>query len=96
MKTAIVTGCPGQDASYLSELLLKKDYLVYGIKRRSSTEKNVDNMKNCVDHTNFTNISLYITDASGIRRLICDIKPDEYYNLAAAYGLLGTNSVLSF
>ena len=83
MKTAIVTGCPGQDASYLSELLLKKDYLVYGIKRRSSTEKNVDNMKNCVDHPNFTSISLDITDASGIRRLICDIKPDEYYNLAA-------------
>jgi GDPmannose 4,6-dehydratase len=44
MKTAIVTGCPGQDASYLSELLLEKGYKVYGIYRRSSTEKNASNM----------------------------------------------------
>lgn len=83
MKTAIITGCPGQDASYLSELLLKEGYLVYGINRRSSTEKSVDNMKNCVNHPRFKSVSLDITDPSGIRRIIGDVKPDEYYNLAA-------------
>ena len=83
MKTAIVTGCPGQDASYLSELLLEKGYNVYGVHRRSSTLKVNSNMSNCYSHNRFTTIDMDITDASGIYSIISDIKPHEYYNLAA-------------
>jgi len=83
MKTAIVTGCPGQDASYLCELLLEKGYNVYGIHRRSSTPKTGGNMDMCHSYGKFTPINVDITDASGIFSLISEIKPDEYYNLAA-------------
>jgi GDPmannose 4,6-dehydratase len=83
MKTAIVTGCPGQDASYLTELLLSKGYKVYGIYRRSSTEKNASNMVEAEKNSNFHQINLDITDASGIFSIISHIRPDEYYNLAA-------------
>jgi GDPmannose 4,6-dehydratase len=83
MKTAIVTGCPGQDASYLCELLLDKGYAVYGIHRRSSTPKLNGNMDNCYGNERFTPVNMDITDASGIYSIISDIKPNEYYNLAA-------------
>ena len=81
MKKAIVTGCPGQDASYLCELLLDKDYEVYGVSRRSTREN--DNMVFCEGLRNFNKVTLDITDASGVSNLIEEIKPDEYYNLAA-------------
>lgn len=83
MKTAIVTGCPGQDASYLCELLLDKGYSVYGVYRRSSTEKSHSNMCGVEGRESFTAINVDITDASGIFKIVSDIKPDEYYNLAA-------------
>jgi len=81
MKKAIVTGCPGQDASYLSELLLDKGYEVYGVSRRSTRSN--DNMKYAERHENYKSVTLDITDASGVQKLVSDVKPDEYYNLAA-------------
>jgi len=80
-KKAIVTGCPGQDASYLCELLLDKNYDVYGVSRRSTREN--DNMHNSEGRHNYTAVTMDVTDASGIANLIKDIQPDEYYNLAA-------------
>lgn len=84
MKKAIVTGCPGQDASYLIEFLLKNDYQVVGTYRYSSTpfeqrfknypKENEDLLYECVD----------IVDASACNRLIDVFSPDEVYNLAAA------------
>jgi GDPmannose 4,6-dehydratase len=86
MKTALITGITGQDGAYLAELLLKKDYNVHGIKRRSSL-MNTDR----IDHLIF-NKSLAdkfhlhygdLTDSSSILRIIQQTKPDEIYNLAA-------------
>lgn len=79
---ALITGVNGMDGSYLSELLLSKDYIVYGMVRRSST-----NTKQRIQHLlgkpNFNIIEGDITDCSGMIRLIDDLKPDEVYNLAA-------------
>jgi len=80
-KNAIVTGCPGQDASYLCELLVKKGYEVYGVSRRSTRENN--NMENVEGKSSYHAITMDVTDASGISNLVKDIQPDEYYNLAA-------------
>jgi GDPmannose 4,6-dehydratase len=82
-KIAIVTGCQGQDGSYLCEFLLEKKYKVFGVSRRCSSREN-DFIKNFADHENFTLINLDITDASGINNLISSVRPDEYYNLAAS------------
>ena len=82
-KTAIVTGCQGQDGSYLCEFLLEKNYNVIGISRRCSSREN-DFINKCLSCQNFQLINLYITDASGINNLISSIRPEEYYNLAAA------------
>lgn len=81
MKTALLTGIGGQDGSYLSEFLLEKDYKVYGIHRRVST-----NNTSRVDHINDENFILVegdITDAYSMSGIIGKIKPDEIYHLAA-------------
>ena len=80
-RKAIVTGCPGQDASYLCELLLDKGYTVYGVSRRSTREN--DNMIFCERSRNFKKVTLDITDGSGISNLVEEVRPHEYYNLAA-------------
>ena len=86
-KIALITGITGQDGSYLAELLLKKNYEVIGLKRRTSLF-NTDR----IDHLYIdplekkTNFKLYhsdMNDGSSIFNLINNLKPDEVYNLAA-------------
>ena len=82
MKTAVVFGVTGQDGSYLTDLLLSKDYRVIGVARRSSvdtTERLDQNIKN----VNFTLIEGDITDGFCVSDIINKYEPDEVYNLAA-------------
>lgn len=81
-KKAIVTGCHGQDGSYLCELLLEKGYTVYGISRRTSSRSN-NYLDKALEDSNFNLLNLDITDPSGINNIIGELRPDEYYNLAA-------------
>lgn len=81
-KTALITGVTGQDGSYLSELLLDKDYRVYGLVRRSSVDT-TERISHLIQHPKFELVDGDVTDASCIHRLISGIKPDEVYNLAA-------------
>ena len=85
-KKALITGITGQDGSYLAEFLLKKNYIVHGIKRRSSNlnTQRVDHLY--VDPHYKTNFFLHygdIIDSSNVSELINKIKPNEIYNLAA-------------
>jgi GDPmannose 4,6-dehydratase len=77
---ALITGVTGQDGSYLAELLLEKGYEVYGLIRRSSSEKN-DRVKHLVGRINF--IEGDLTDQSSLDSAVQAISPDEVYNLAA-------------
>tara|TARA_B100000989_G_scaffold124594_1_gene92217 strand:- start:969 stop:2012 length:1044 start_codon:yes stop_codon:yes gene_type:complete len=85
-KIALITGITGQDGAYLAEFLLKKDYIVHGIKRRSST-KNTERIDSIdVKNIRKQNLKLHygdLTDSSNIIRLISEINPSEIYNLAA-------------
>jgi len=81
-KTAIITGTYGQDGSYLAEHLLEIGYKVYGVSRRTSSRTN-EFLYSASINPNFTLVNLDITDPSGITEMISDIKPNEYYNLAA-------------
>jgi len=79
-KTAVITGITGQDGSYLAELLLEKDYKVFGLKRRTST-----NTTSRIDHI-LSDIELIEGDLGDLSSLVklCKLaKPDEFYNLAA-------------
>jgi GDPmannose 4,6-dehydratase len=87
MKTALITGITGQDGSYLAEFLIKKGYIVHGIKRRSSlintdridhlyTEPSKKNRKLILHHGD-------LTDSTSLIRIIQEVQPDEIYNLAA-------------
>jgi GDPmannose 4,6-dehydratase len=87
MKTALITGVTGQDGAYLSELLLKKGYLVHGIKRRSSSfnTQRIDHLYQD-PHVNNANFQLHygdLTDSTNLIRIIQETQPDEIYNLAA-------------
>ena len=87
MKTALITGVTGQDGAYLSEFLLKKGYIVHGLKRRTSLF-NTDRIDHLyVDpHIENQNFILHygdMTDSTNLIRLIKLIQPDEIYNLAA-------------
>lgn len=86
-KIALITGITGQDGSYLAELLLKKNYIVYGLNRRTSlfNTARIEHIFNDVKLRNKTFFLHYgdMTDSSSINRLIQSIKPDEVYNLAA-------------
>ena len=82
-KVALITGINGQDGSYLSELLLKKNYIVHGILRRSSY-----NNTQRIDHliNNEKDIIIHygdLTDSTNIIRIIKETSPDEIYNLGA-------------
>lgn len=87
MKVALITGVTGQDGAYLSEFLLKKDYIVHGIKRRSSqfNTDRVDHLYQDPHEENRNFIMHYgdMTDSTNLIRLIQEIQPDEIYNLAA-------------
>jgi len=79
-RKAFITGITGQDGSYLAEILLEKDYEVYGMIRRSSTFNTAR-----VDHI-FGDIELVfgdLTDGSVLNQLMRTIRPDEVYNLGA-------------
>lgn len=81
-KIALITGTTGQDGSYLSELLLDKGYMVYGLIRRSSVDT-TERIAHILDNVNFTLVEGDITDATCMHRLISGIQPNEVYNLAA-------------
>ena len=87
MKKALITGITGQDGYYLTKLLLKKGYEVYGIKRRTSlintqrideffNDKNLHNKKFTIYHGD-------MTDSSSLISILNKVKPNEIYNLAA-------------
>ncbi len=84
MKKALITGITGQDAAYLAELLLTKNYHVFGTYRRTSStnfwriqELGIEN------HPNLTLIEYDLIDLSSAYRIVSEIEPDEIYNLAA-------------
>lgn len=86
-KIALITGITGQDGAYLAEFLLKKNYIVHGIKRRSSlfnTER-IDHIYQDphVDNQSFILHYGDLTDSTNLISLIQKIRPDEIYNLAA-------------
>jgi len=86
-KVALITGVNGQDGAYLSELLLSKNYIVHGIKRRSSlfnTER-IDHLYQDPHVSNRNFILHYgdLTDSTNLIRIIQEVQPDEIYNLAA-------------
>lgn len=80
-KTALIFGVTGQDGSYLSELLLKKGYIVTGVNRRSSVD-NTARIKHIINDPNFSLIEGDLTDPSGINEIISK-NYNECYNLAA-------------
>jgi len=82
MKTAIITGVTVQDGSYLSELLLKKDYKVIGVKRRTSII-NTSNIDHLYENPNFKLVYGNLNDVGSMYRILSEHKPDEIYNLAA-------------
>lgn len=86
-KVALITGVTGQDGAYLTEFLLKKDYIVHGLKRRTSLF-NTDRIDHLyqdphIDGANFFMHYGDMTDSTNLVRLIQEIQPDEIYNLAA-------------
>ena len=86
-KKALIFGITGQDGSYLAEYLLKKNYIVHGVKRRSSTinTERVDHIYQEPHEKKRTFILHYgdITDSLSVTRLVNEIRPNEIYNLAA-------------
>jgi GDPmannose 4,6-dehydratase len=87
MKKALITGCTGQDGSYLTELLLEKGYEVHGLKRRASSF-NTDRVDHIFRDFHETDNRFFLhyadlTDGSSLSALLHDLKPDEVYNLGA-------------
>ena len=82
MKTALISGITGQDGSYLTELLLEKNYKVHGIIRRSSSF-NTGRIDHLFDNSNVTLHYGDMTDGSSLLHIIQKTQPDEIYNLAA-------------
>ena len=80
MKTALITGITGMDGSHLAEFLLKKNYNVYGMIRRSSNV-NFSNLELIKDKIKFINGDM--TDQNSLLRCLKDSNPDEVYNLAS-------------
>lgn len=86
-KVALITGITGQDGAYLAEFLLKKGYIVHGLKRRSSLF-NTDRIDHLYQdpHQLGRNFVLHygdLTDSTNLIRIIQETKPHEIYNLAA-------------
>ena len=86
-KKALIFGITGQDGSYLSEFLIKKNYQVHGVKRRSSSinTSRLDHIYQDL-HSRDKKLILHygdVTDGISVKELIYKIKPDEIYNLAA-------------
>ncbi len=86
-KIALITGITGQDGSYLAEFLIKKDYIVHGIKRRTSSfnTHRIDHIYQD-PHTKNKNFYLHygdLTDSTNLIRIVKEVQPDEIYNLGA-------------
>ena len=86
-KVALITGITGQDGSYLADLLLKKDYVVHGMKRRSSL-LNTDRINHLYKDPHESDVNFFLhygdlTDTTNLIRIINEVQPDELYNLAA-------------
>ncbi len=86
-KVALITGITGQDGSYLAEFLLKKGYIVHGIKRRASLF-NTDRIDHLYQDPHIENRDFILhygdmTDSLNLTRIIQEVQPDEIYNLAA-------------
>ena len=86
-KVALITGITGQDGSYLTEFLLKKGYIVHGIKRRASSfnTQRIDHLYQD-PHSSDKNFYLHygdLTDSTNLIRIVKEIQPDEIYNLGA-------------
>ena len=86
-KVALITGITGQDGAYLADLLLGKDYLVHGIKRRSSSfnSARIDHIYQD-PHVPDAHFQIHygdMTDSTNLIRIIQAVQPDEIYNLAA-------------
>lgn len=79
-KKILITGIHGQMGSYLADLLLKKDYVVYGMERHTSNadHPNSKHLKGLVEFVRGD-----LTDQGSITRLVDQIRPDEIYNLGA-------------
>jgi len=87
MKKALITGCTGQDGSYLAEFLLAKGYEVHGLKRRASSF-NTDRLDPIFRDLHEDGNQFYLhyadlTDGSSLASLLHDLNPDEIYNLGA-------------
>ena len=86
-KVALITGITGQDGSYLAEFLLEKNYIVHGIKRRSSSfnTQRIDHLYQDPHEDNQKFILHYgdLTDSVNLISIIQTVKPDEIYNLGA-------------
>lgn len=87
MKVALITGITGQDGAYLAEFLLKKGYIVHGIKRRSSLF-NTERIDHIYEdpHKSGARMHLHygdLTDSTNLIRIVQEVQPDEIYNLAA-------------
>jgi GDPmannose 4,6-dehydratase len=86
-RVALITGVTGQDGAYLAELLLKKGYIVHGIKRRSSSFNTgrIDHLYQDPHDIGRRLVLHYgdMTDATNLIRIVQDAKPNEIYNLAA-------------
>jgi GDPmannose 4,6-dehydratase len=86
-KVALITGITGQDGAYLAEFLLKKGYVVHGIKRRSSLF-NTDRIDHLYQDPHEKDVKFFLhhgdmTDSMNLTRIIKETQPDEIYNLAA-------------
>ena len=86
-KVALITGITGQDGAYLAEFLLKKGYIVHGVKRRSSLF-NTDRIDHLYQDPHVKKASFILhygdlTDSTNLIRIIQQVQPDEIYNLAA-------------
>lgn len=84
MKSALITGVTGQDGAYLAELLLEKDYMVYGGYRRTSSVNfwRLEH-RGILDHPQLKLVEFDLTDPASCMTLVSDAKPQELYNLAA-------------
>lgn len=80
-RRALITGVTGQDGSYLAELLLEKDYEVYGIVRRQSTGNTTENINHIINDINLEYGDM--SDANSLQNVVSLTKPHEIYNLAA-------------
>ena len=86
-KIALITGVTGQDGAYLADFLLNKNYIVHGIKRRSSSF-NTNRIDHLIENPREKKNKFFLyhgdmTDSFSIINLVNKIKPDEIYNLAA-------------